>query len=63
MALPINIDELLRGKTGNDHFLETMHIHQAFVDEKAYLASIGKELESCVVQKSELLATIDPFLK
>ena len=54
MALPINIDELLRGKTGNDHFLETMHIHQAFVDEKAYLASIGKELESCVVQKSEL---------
>ena len=61
MALPINIDELLRGKTGNDHFLETMPVHQTFVDEKAYLAS--KELESCVVQKSELLATIDPFLE
>ena len=63
MALPINIDKLLRGKTGNGQFLATMPIHQTFVDEKAYLASIGKELESCVVQKSELLATIDPFLE
>ena len=29
----------------NGHFLATMPIHQAFVDEKAYLASIGKELD------------------
>src|SRR5574344_1554261 len=29
----------------NGHFLATMSIHQAFVDEKAYLASIGKELD------------------
>ena len=42
MALPINIDELLRG---NGHFLATVPIHQAFVDEKAYLASLGKELD------------------
>ena len=42
MALPINIDELLRG---NGHFLATVPIHQAFVDEKAYLVSIGKELD------------------
>lgn len=28
----------------NMHFLATMPIHQAFIDEKAYLASIGKEL-------------------
>ena len=27
----------------NMHFLATMPIHQAFVDEKAYLASKGKE--------------------
>lgn len=42
MALPINIDELLRG---NGHFLATVPIHKAFVDEKAYLVSIGKELD------------------
>ena len=29
----------------NGHFLATMPIHQAFVDEKAYLTSIGKELD------------------
>ena len=29
----------------NMHFLATMPIHQAFVDEKAYLASKGKELD------------------
>lgn len=29
----------------NAHFLATIPIHQAFVDEKAYLASIGKELD------------------
>lgn len=29
----------------NMHFLATMPIHQAFVDEKAYLASLGKELD------------------
>lgn len=29
----------------NGHFLATMPIHLAFVDEKAYLASIGKELD------------------
>ena len=29
----------------NGHFLATMPIHRAFVDEKAYLASIGKELD------------------
>lgn len=29
----------------NDYFLATMPIHQAFIDEKAYLASIGKELD------------------
>lgn len=29
----------------NMHFLATMPIHQAFIDEKAYLASIGKELD------------------
>ena len=29
----------------NGHFLATMPIHQAFVDEKAYLVSIGKELD------------------
>ena len=41
MALPISIDELLRTKAGNGNFLATMPIHQAFVDEKAYLFSIG----------------------
>ena len=45
MALPISIDELLRTKAGNGNFLATMPIHQAFVDEKAYLVSIGKELD------------------
>lgn len=29
----------------NMHFLATMPIHQAFVDEKAYLASKGKDLD------------------
>lgn len=29
----------------NMHFLATMPIHQAFVDERAYLASKGKELD------------------
>lgn len=29
----------------NMHFLATMPIHQAFVNERAYLASLGKELE------------------
>lgn len=29
----------------NGHFLATLPIHQAFLDEKAYLASIGKELD------------------
>ena len=29
----------------NGHFLATVPIHQAFVDEKAYLVSIGKELD------------------
>ena len=29
----------------NGHFLATMPIHLAFADEKAYLASIGKELD------------------
>lgn len=32
----------------NMHFLATMPIHQAFVDEKAYLASKGKELDENV---------------
>ena len=31
----------------NMHFLATMPIHQAFIDEKAFLASIGKELDEC----------------
>ncbi|MGN0310708.1 MAG: MarR family transcriptional regulator [Bacteroides sp.] len=30
----------------NGHFLATMPIHRAFIDEKAYLASIGKELDA-----------------
>lgn len=30
----------------NAHFLATVPIHQAFVDEKAYLASIGKKLDA-----------------
>lgn len=30
----------------NAHFLATMPIHQAFVDERAYLASMGKELDN-----------------
>ena len=42
MALPISIDELLRAKAGNGNFLATMPIHQAFVDENAYLFSIGQ---------------------
>ena len=42
MALPINIDELLRTRAGNGNFLATMPIHQAFVDENAYLFSIGQ---------------------
>ena len=42
MAFPISIDELLRTKAGNGNFLATMPIHQAFVDEKAYLFSIGQ---------------------
>ena len=42
MALPINIDELLRAKAGNGNFLATMPIHQALVDENAYLFSIGQ---------------------
>ena len=29
----------------NMHFLATIPIHQAFIDEKAFLASIGKELD------------------
>ena len=35
----------------NGHFLATMPIHQAFVDEKAYLASIGKELGDAIQQQ------------
>ena len=36
---------LLETDDRNMHFLATMPIHQAFVDEKAYLASKGKELD------------------
>ena len=48
----------------NGHFLATMPIHRAFIDEKAYLASIGKELDANEPQKEDFLkGFLKDFLK
>lgn len=46
-AIKLNDSPLPKFKTdeNNSHFLVTLPIHQAFVDERAYLTSIGKELD------------------